>query len=87
MLHGTTKSGFDYEISDERLENYELAEAIGELEENPLIIPKVVNLLLGKEQAKVLKDHVRTENGMVPPEKMTDEITEIFQAHTQVKNS
>lgn len=36
-------------------------------------------MILGKEQAKKLKDHIRSENGTVPIEaKMTDEITEIF---------
>ena len=58
MIKGKTKSGFSYELDKERLNNYELLEAIEELEENPLVLSRVVNLLLGKEQTKKLKDHL-----------------------------
>ena len=87
MIKGKTKSGFSYELDKERLNNYELLEAIGELEENPLVLSSVVNLLLGKEQTKKLKDHLRTDNGIVPTEKMSEEITEIFQSQGETKNS
>ena len=87
MIKGKTKSGFLYELDKERLNNYELLEAIEELEENPLVLSRVVNLLLGKEQNKKLKDHLRTENGIVPTEKMSEEITEIFQNQGETKNS
>ena len=87
MIKGKTKSGFSYELDKERLNNYELLEAIEELEENPLVLSRVVNLLLGKEQTKKLKDHLRTENGIVPTDKMSEEITEIFQNQGETKNS
>ena len=87
MIKGKTKSGFSYDLDKERLNNYELLEAIEELEENPLVLSRVVNLLLGKEQTKKLKDHLRTENGIVPTEKMSEEITEIFQNQGETKNS
>lgn len=87
MIKGTTSSGFAYQITEERLNNYELVEAIGELEENPLVIPKIMNLLLGKEQTKKLKELVRTEDGMVPVDKISEVITEIFKDQGHVKNS
>lgn len=86
MIKGITKSGFKYEIPEERLNNYELLEAISELDEDTLILPKVVNLLLGKEQKKELTKHLRTEDGMVPMDKMTAEIIEIFQSKSETKN-
>ena len=85
MLKGTTPTGFDFAIEDANLNNYELVELIGELDENPLVIPRVVNLLLGKEQAKALKDHVRVD-GKVPTDKMTAELENIFTSK-QIKNS
>ena len=87
MIKGKTKSGFSYELDKERLNNYELLEAIEELEENPLVLSRVVNLLLGKEQTKKLKDHIRNKDGIVPTEKMSEEITEIFQNQGETKNS
>jgi len=87
MIEGKTKSGFEYQIPEENLNNYELVETLGELEENPLLISKTVDLLLGKEQKKKLKDHLRTESGTVPTDKMSEEIMEIFNSQKQTKNS
>lgn len=78
-MEGTTKTGFNYTISQEQLDNYELVEAIAELDDNPLAITKVINQLLGKEQAKALKNHIRESNGVVSATKMSDEIVEILQ--------
>ncbi len=87
MLKGETTSGFKYEIPEENLNNYELLEELGELDTNPLALGRVVNLLLGKDQAKALKNHVRTDTNIVPSDKMTNEITEILQSNAQSKNS
>ncbi len=84
-LKGKTQSGFAYEIEEARLNNYELLETIGELEDNPMVISKMVIMLLGKEQTNQLKDHLRDEEGLVPVEKMTEEITEIFQSQAVKK--
>jgi len=87
MLEGETSSGFEYKIPEENLNNYELLEALGEVEDNPLAISKTVRLLLGKEQSDELKDHLRTENGIVPTDKLVDEIMEIFNGQKETKNS
>lgn len=87
MIKGTTKSGFSYKISKDRLNNYELLEVIGELDENPLVLSKVVIMLLGKEQTAKLKDHLRTDDDIVPADRMSEEITEIFQNQSETKNS
>lgn len=84
-IKGKTQSGFAYEIEEARLNNYELLEAIGELEDNPMVISKMVIMLLGKEQTNRLKDHLRDEEGLVPVDKMTEEITEIFQSQAVKK--
>lgn len=86
MMSGKTPSGFEYEIDDNTLNNYELMEKINELDENPLVLTKVVTMILGKEQTERLKDHIRLENGIVPVEKMSDEIMQIFNSQP-VKNS
>lgn len=87
MIKGKTTSGFEYQISKARLENYELIEALSEVDENPLLLPKTVNLLLGKEQAQKLKDHLRDEDGLVSSEKLSSEIMDIFQNQKETKNS
>lgn len=79
MIKGKTKSGFNYHIDENVLQDYELLEAIAETEKNPIFITKVVRMLLGDDTDK-LKEHVRDENGHVSIEKMNVEITEIFQS-------
>ena len=86
MLKGKTKTGFEFEISDEALNNYELIETLAEVDANPLLIPKLLNQLLGKEQQQKLKDHVRDKKGFVSVQAMSDEILDIFQSGADVKN-
>lgn len=87
MLKGKTKSGFTYQISEERLNNYELLELFGDMEEDTTKLPQVIRLLLGKELATKLKDHVRDADGLVPADKMGEEIQEILDSQNQVKKS
>lgn len=86
MLSGTTKSGFAYEIRDEQLNNFELVEVLAEVDKNPLLLPKLVKMLLGEEQKAKLLDHLRTADGVVPLDLISDEVMEIFQSG-HAKNS
>ena len=85
-LTGVTKSGFAYSILEKNVRNYELVEALGELETNPLALPRVMNLLLGKEQAQKLKNHLRDEDGVVDTEQITSELKNIFESQKRLKN-
>lgn len=85
-LTGVTKTGFTYSVLEKNLKNYELVEVLGELESNPLVLPKVLKLLLGKEQTDKLKDHVRDKDGIVDTEKISDELRDIFEAQARLKN-
>ena len=86
MLKGKTKSGFKYEISDENVNNYELFEVMSEIDENPLLLPKLLKLLLGEEQKQTLIEHLRDDSGKVKMEAIQGAVTEIF-ATPKVKNS
>lgn len=87
MIKGNTPSGFAFEIEDTQLDNYELLDAIAEVETNPIAITRVVNMLLGAEQKKRLLDHVRDKDGRVSIEAMSQEITGIFSNAKPGKNS
>lgn len=86
MLTGKTKSGFEYEVSDAAMNNYELVEVLAEVDANPLLLPRLVKMLLGDEQKKRLMNHLRTEDGNVPIDAVSDEIMEIFKSG-KAKNS
>jgi len=84
-LVGVTKSGFAYSIPKSKLNNYELIEALAEMEENPLIFPKVLKLVLGKKQTEKLKNHLRAKDGTIDVDKMNAELKGIFEAHKKLK--
>lgn len=84
-LVGVTKSGFEYSIPKKNLNNYELVEVLGEVDTNPLLLPKVLKLLLGKEQVEKLKNHLRDADGIIDTEKMTAELEDIFKAQQKLK--
>lgn len=86
LINGKTKSGFKYQIQKERVEDYEFIELIGEVEENPTLMPKVLKMLFGKEQTEKLKEHLRTEEGFVPTAKMFEEFVEVLN-DPKLKNS
>ena len=86
LITGKTKSGFNYQIQKEQVEDYDFIELIGEVDENPTVIPKIVKLLFGKEQTEKLKDHLRTEDGFVPAAKMIEVFGEVLN-NPKLKNS
>lgn len=87
MIKGTTKSGFHYLIPEKRVNNYNLLEAINDADENPMLIPKVLKLLLGDEQTEKFKKHLTDKEGFISMEKMMDELKDIFTTQSKLKKS
>ena len=86
-MKGKTSTGFEFDIEDERLDEMELVDIMAEIDENPLLMPKLCKMLLGEEQKKRLYDHLRSEDGRVPIEATTNAIQEIFNSPGDLKNS
>lgn len=87
MIEGKLKSGFAYKIEDHVLDNMELLDAIAEVDQNPMVLSKVLKMLLGTEQRKELYDHLRDpKNGNVPIVAVSDAVAEIFSGSGQLKN-
>lgn len=78
MITGTTASGFAFSISDEAANDMELFDLFAEADQNPLALPPLINRLLGSEQKKRLYDHLRNEHGIVPIDKVGDELLEML---------
>lgn len=86
-VSGETKSGFKFEIEEEMLDNMEILDYLSDADDgNSLAFPKLLNTLLGKDQKKRLYNHLRTEKGNVPSEKVLNELHEIFEI-CNAKNS
>ena len=69
-MKGKTSSGFEYELDEAALDDYELLEDLCEMDEgNVAKMSSMLNRLIGTEQKEHLKEHLRTENGRVPMSK------------------
>lgn len=87
MISGVTKNGFAFEITDERVDNMELIDALADIDDgNLLAVSKVLILLLGPEQKKKMYDFVRTEDGIVSAQTVSEMIVEILAAKKETKN-
>ena len=87
LITGKTSTGFEFQLEDEALDDYELLENLKKVDDgdtNVLII--VVDQLLGEEQKNRLKDHVRTEKGRVSAKRLLEEVSEIFNSCNAGKN-
>lgn len=81
MIKGKTNSGFEFELSEETINNMELVDALAEAsDDDPISVSRVVKLFLGDDLRKKLYDHLRNEQGRVPVAAVNTEVMEIFQA-------
>lgn len=85
---GKTKDGFQWEISEEAADDWELLENISKLDNEDIsVMSSVMDSLFGKEQKKRLYNHYRGENGRVSARKMLEVLGEVFHhAEGSVKN-
>ena len=90
MIEKTLKNGFDIIIEDEALDDYEILMAFNAMDKDPSNIAKVDDVyvsLLGQEQYKVLREHIRNENGRVRASEMMELLEEIMALDDETKNS
>ena len=85
-MKGQTKSGFKFELEEKRVSNYELFDLMAEVDDNTLVLPKMLSLLLGDEQKKRLMNHLRDEEGFISLEKVETEVKDILSGNDKVKN-
>ena len=87
MVKGTTTTGFKFTIDPDAVKDMEFIELAADAEENGLLLPKMIEHVLGKDQKKKLYDHVRNNKGRVMIEDVSDEIKEIFSALNAAKET
>ncbi len=86
QIKGITKTGFKFYIDKDTIDDYEFVELVSEVDENPLLIPKLIKTLLGDKQTTYLKKHVRNSKGKVTMIAMQNEIQNIFEKVGEIKN-
>lgn len=89
MIHGKTTSGFEFKIDPDVIRDMEFIELAAGVEENGLLLPKLIECVLGTKQKKALYDHVRNKNGRVMIDAINDEVKDIFDSlntNSETKN-
>lgn len=88
MIKGETKTGFKFKIEEEVLDDYELLETLVDADNgNNMALFSVIDMVLGDEQKKALKEHLREIHGRVPASAMIAEIMDIIEKSGSGKNS
>lgn len=78
MTKGKLDNGFEFDVNDDILNDWELLELFEEMDQgNPLLIIKVAKKILGSNYNS-LKEYCRDENGKVSAIVMSDCIHELF---------
>ncbi|MCZ2855904.1 hypothetical protein [uncultured Dubosiella sp.] len=74
-----TKSGFEFKIDKDRLDDWELIERMANIsDEDPKGYMTMMIDILGNDQYVALKEHLRTKEGRVRITSMRREMDEIF---------
>lgn len=87
MIKGKTKSGFEFEVDEETVNDMRVIDAMVEVENKNLGgVSKLISLILSPEQKAAFYKHIALENGRVPLDRATEEIFEILQYDGETKN-
>lgn len=74
-----TATGFEISLNESSVDDMELLELVSRVNDGEVTAyPKLARRLLGEEGLKKLYDHIRTEDGRVPIEAFSQELTEIL---------
>lgn len=86
MITAKTNDGFEIELSEDALDDAELLDALGGMQDGNVFDMSHLTLrLLGKEGRKKLYDHLRTPDGRVPVAKVADALGELMNSFTAGK--
>lgn len=87
MIEGKTKSGFEFKLEEDTLDDWELFEDLTAVEEGESTkIIGCAKRILGNEQYNRLKEFLRDENGKISTTAMSNAISEIFGSTEEGKN-
>lgn len=87
MFKGKLENGFEFQIEESKLDDWELVEMFSDIENGNLFkIVDVFKKILGDEQYKNLKNHIKEKEGNISIDYMQKVIVEIMQSKQETKN-
>ncbi len=89
MIKGTTKTGFNFELDDDVVDDYDLLLKLADVDNGNLTgIDGIFNEVLGEKQKKELREHIKKVTGRkrVSIKLMLTSLKDIFEATNETKN-
>lgn len=79
IIKGKTTTGFAYKIDSDFVNDVEFLELFADVQNGDTLgVFNIIKKILGDDQKKALYDHIRTKKGVVPMDRLNDEITDIL---------
>lgn len=79
MIKGTTKSGFEYEVDENRLKNMRVLKLLQKMQKNNgTAFLEAITAILGEEQEEKLYEHLENTEGSANVENTVREFAEII---------
>lgn len=79
MITGKTESGFEYEVSENALNDWELLELLGQIQDGEMFaLTKAVKRFFGEVQLARLKEHLRDDSGIIPADAVSAVFAEVM---------
>ena len=85
MTKGQLDSGFEFVIDENKIDDMRFLEDLAAIDENPLVMPRVIEKMLGKEQKEALYKHLE-KDGRVSIGDFSNAVAEIFEKANNLKN-
>ena len=89
VVKGKTKTGFEFELDTELIDDYEVLEMYEDIKETGLGVRKLLTRLIGEDGYNRLKEHCRKKDGTISAKRIGHEINDIMSTNvgdTEPKN-
>ena len=89
IVKGKTKTGFEFELDNELIDDYEVLEMYEDIKETGLGVRKLLTRLIGEDGYKRLKEHCRKKDGTISAKRIGHEMNDIMSTNvgdTEPKN-
>ena len=89
VVKGKTKTGFEFELDNELIDDYEVLEMYEDIKETGLGVRKLLTRLIGEDGYNRLKEHCRKKDGTISAKRIGHEMNDIMSTNvgdTEPKN-
>lgn len=87
MIKGTTESGLDFEVDENKVNDMRVIDAMVEAEGGSLsAVSRLITLVFTPEMKAKIYEHVKTEDGRSPIQDVLQVVFEILKYNGETKN-